>query len=344
MASATEQLIEIIDTSLTLTLSGELVSALKVNVDDNTLLKIAIGSTIIMNILPLQNNTLFQVCRKFTVIGTVQIILEVIELGTGFTMFLNVSILIIAACFMTDISKQYTTSAIPEITRLFTSVQWIYADAMGNLFKESSIKWEIVLVGVVCMSQLTRFSEKHTNSPIGIFATSLSMTWINLVVQLVLSERVAISSAFVEIVAVSTLGMLLRTFETVVPALQQMKGYIEWHINNVIIATALQARVSYLDCGIMATVCAVVLHVVKHVFYYHKVIPTSIATLSNLTILVATTAISRYIIERVKIVGGSNDIAFVFIVVLCAQSLRKIYFETQSRSTTMSQKLVRGTV
>jgi hypothetical protein len=318
--SGTEELLAIIDTSLTVTLSGEFIRLLQRNVDNETLLKITVCCSVILGMIRTTETTVIPICRKFIVVGTVQVLISNMQVGEGYALLLNVCLLVIVTCFVSDISHRFTNQPIPEIDRLSRSVRWIYADTLGAYLRHSSIKGPLTIIGALGIPQLSRLSASSGSTPLQLFVTGISMTWVNLIVQLVLSDRVARGSVVIELVALSVLGMMMRTFQQHFAGFHQMEGYIEWHINTIIISTALDANAGYLDIAIAALALASIIVMLCKLRYTLTDIPSSITSLTNMCYLITTTATSRYAIERINLMGGANDPVFLFIMVVALET------------------------
>jgi hypothetical protein len=325
MTSTTTQLISIIDTSLTLTISAEINTSLQQSLDNDTLIKVLLSCSILIYLVPLRVSMLVGIARKFTTITLVQLILSMLRLGTGYELCLNISIVIIVLSCMTYISQLYTTTEIPQIARFFKSAQWIYADAVAKLLKESSLQYDLTLLGTIAMPKLTQYMQTNDTSLVAVFATGIAMTWVNLVVQLVLSDTVAANSSIIETVAVLVLGIVMHTFQVIIPGLNHLNGYIEWHINTVVVTTALDAHVHLVDIAIAALALSTVIYTATASIYGPENTPSTITSISNIVILVFTTASSRYLIDLINNMGGVSNIIFIFIIVVALEAGNSLF-------------------
>lgn len=134
------------------------------------------------------------------------------------------SILLIAVAFLSKQVNRLGGEA-PEVERLLSSVQWVFADAMGLLVMDTHIRRYAAIVGIALLPRLISWSAARMDSPEGVWLQAIAMSWINVVVALFVPDNVATHAAGVDIVAVWVMACTLQALgDATLPGLGSLQG------------------------------------------------------------------------------------------------------------------------
>ena len=139
---------------------------------------------------------------------------------------------------------QKRAGGLPQtMARVFTSVQYSFADSVSGMVTDPTTQRLIGIAGMIFFPNLVARSDAvaadASVSSVRVWTESVCMAWMNIVVQLVLpAQNWNASSVPVEICTVLATAVILQSAQIIVPELQTLQGYLEWTVAAVIMSRA----------------------------------------------------------------------------------------------------------
>ena len=151
--------------------------------------------------------------------------------------FVLSSILIICTTFVAQALSRWfgEEGRVPEMERLLSMVQFMFADVIGDMIFDDRIRLMLAFMGVCGLKALTGFlSHQNIHTASGLWLGSVGMTWVNIITDIILPDTAWSISPVVEVVAVLSFGIMMQSLHKVLPGVETLTSYVEWHLANVI--------------------------------------------------------------------------------------------------------------
>lgn len=120
---------------------------------------------------------------------------------------------------------------IPELDRIISSIQFLYADAVSNVIIDDRIRTIIAFAGVVFITPIAHAvalgsgitPSTGTVSSYRILMTGITMAWVNILVQIIIPDRIWSASTAIDFATALTMSLIIQAMKKSIPGLESIQ-------------------------------------------------------------------------------------------------------------------------
>jgi hypothetical protein len=205
-----------------------------------------------------------------------------------------------------------------EIHHLVYGVQYIFADALGSIVRDSGLQKLVALTGLLNISFITDHADVGgAYSAMNIYVHGIYMAWIDIVVGAVVPSGEWSSSKEMDVIAAISLSLLLQMLTSIIPGLSNLQGYIEWRVAIVIADTMNHAIISRLEVIFLSSLLLALLTTAKKYTFTASTHVSIMTTIVDVFTIVWITTTSSYVLDTLVILAAT-DIITVSVIAITA--------------------------